>query len=209
MVKEAKLGTRDTPKQCNIRIDKSHQNAGLADELVPGGTDGVLSLSAPQRSGTTMRIGKPLACHISPSNRGKPLKLLGSQHSLSKWPNGPLSFLDPPPWCLTVVRNGEMREKRRNLKRPATSFAWSEMMSKLKKKATAVPSRGWSDARQKLGLALEIVPTGDLWTGESYASIVHSPGLANQLWHKVRGMTWLCVCCTLRSADSISEVHGS
>ena len=117
-------------------------------------------------------------------------------------PNGPLSFLDPPPWCLTVVRNGEMREKRRNLKRPATSFTWSEMMSKLKKKATAVPSRGWSDARQKLGLALEIVLV-DLWTGESYASI------ANQLWHKVRGMTWLCVCCTLRSADSISEVHGS
>ena len=75
-------------------------------------------------------------------------------------PNGPLSFLDPPPWCLTVVRNGEMREKRRNLKRPATSFTWSEMMSKLKKKATAVPSRGWSDARQKLGLALEIVPCG-------------------------------------------------
>ena len=85
VVKEAKLGTGDTPKQCNIRIDKSHWNAGLADELVPGGADGVLSLSAPQRSGTTMRIGKPLACHISPSNRGKPLKLLGSQHSLSKW----------------------------------------------------------------------------------------------------------------------------
>ena len=36
---EAKLGTGDTPKQCKIRIDKSHRNAGLADELVPGGTD--------------------------------------------------------------------------------------------------------------------------------------------------------------------------